>query len=399
MLVTGDLLVFAPMARGQQEMNIIVFVDSFLETSGVGTYYRTLLDWCRTQPGVGMVVVCPDPAGAQDYPVTENVIAIRPHFRCRFPIYPDVTVGHYPSNKLRRIIEETPGPKVVHIASSGPLGIAAARVARRLGTPMVGCYHTDMQARGRVYGRRLFGRAGEWLGQVATQLGDKFAYGKCEGLYAPSESAISAPRAFYNGRTEVITNPVDTNRFRPADCKDGWFRQRYKQSGRPLAIGVGRIAKEKSFDQLCSLLVPDQRIDLVLVGDGPQLPELKSRWNVRATGFLKGDELVDAYQQADLYVQVSRSETFGLCLIEALACGLPAVALRAPGLTAQLKPGCGVDVLSDRDLPTMAQRCFSLTSNNENYRKQAAQGRRFAMKCATDGVLPQLLQFHTRYAR
>ncbi|MGB0714436.1 MAG: glycosyltransferase [Phycisphaerae bacterium] len=380
-------------------MNIIVFVDSFLETSGVGTYYRTLLDWCEGQDGVSMTVVCPDPAGAQDYPVTDHVIAIRPHFRCRFPIYPDVTVGHYPANRLRRIIEETPSPKVVHIASSGPLGMAAARVARRLKTPMVGCYHTDMQARGRVYGRRWFGRAGEWVGEVATQIGDKLAYGGCEGLYAPSATAIAAPKAFYDGKTEVITNPVDTHRFRPSENKQGWFREKYKRDGRALAIGVGRIAKEKSFDRLCALLVPDKRVDLVLVGDGPQLPELQSRWHVPATGFLKGDELVEAYQQADLYVQVSTSETFGLCLIEALACGLPAVALRAPGLTSQLEPGCGADILAERELPTMAQQCADLATDESRYSKYAEEGRAYAMRCGTEGVLPKLLAFHTQYAR
>ena len=62
-------------------INVIVFTDSFRETSGVGTYHRTLMDWCARQDYVAMTVVCPDPAGGQDFEVSEHVVAIRPRFQ------------------------------------------------------------------------------------------------------------------------------------------------------------------------------------------------------------------------------------------------------------------------------------------------------------------------------
>ena len=117
------------------------------------------------------------------------------------------------------------------------------------------------------------------------------------------------------------------------------------------------------------------------------------------TGFLHGRQLVDAYLLADVYVQISRSETYGLCLMEALACGLPAVILRAPGLAANLPPDCGADVLEPEELSTMANRCVALVSDRDRYQEHACQARAFAIKNVADGDLARCMDFHKAFAR
>lgn len=380
-------------------LHVIVFTDSFLETSGVGTYYRTLLDWCRTTKEMRMTIVCPEPTRGQDYEPTEEVILLRPKMKCSFPLYPDVTVGYYAKSVLRNLIRSMSGTRVIHIASSGPLGIAAARMAREQGLPVVGCYHTDMRARGRIYGRRLLGPFGEWLGEKTLGYFDRLAYGRCDGIYTPSECAREMVRAAFPGKTEVIPYQVDVHRYQPSPSRDGWFRERYQKKKDLLAIVVGRVCKEKSVDELCRLLADDPRIALVFVGDGPESSAVRRHRDVEVTGFLQGKQLVDAYQQADVFVQISRSETYGLCLIEALSCGLPAVVLRAPGLAANLPPNCGVDVLEPAELPMLADRCVALVSNPDRYQDYARQARALALKSAAGSTLTQCLDFHKAFAR
>jgi len=380
-------------------INVIVFTDSFLETSGVGTYYRTLIDWFKGREDVRITVVCPDPVRGDDYEPTAEVIVVRPRFRRQLPLYPDVTVGLYSQTRLRQLADNLPDPKVIHIASSGPLGVAAARMARNAGLPLVGCYHTDMLSRGRVYGRKMLGRAGEWIGERAAIWLDRRAYGRCSAVYAPSVTASTLAGQILSGSAQTIPNPVNINRFRPSLTRDGWFRQRYGRPGTVLAVAVGRVAREKNVHELCRLVAPDARVSLVLVGGGPESDALRNQWNIQVTGFLQGSDLVDAYQQSDVFVQASVSETFGLCLAEALACGLPAVVLRGPGLAGSIPPGNGVEVLEPTELHLMAGQCVALVSDRPRYDESARQARAFARHWSTEGVMPEWIRFHQEAAQ
>ncbi len=380
-------------------LHVIVFTDSYLETSGVGTYYRSLVDWCRTRDEMRVTIVCPEPARRQDYEPTEEVIPLRPKLKCSFPLYPDLTVGYYAKSMLRKLMRSMSGTRVIHIASSGPLGVAAAKVARAEGLPIVGCYHTDMRARGRIYGRKFLGSFGGWLGDKVLGYYDRLAYGGCDGTYTPSESARQMVRAAFPGKTEVIPYEVDVHRFQPGSSRNGWFRERYQKKNALLAIVVGRVCTEESVDELCRLLGDDERIALVFVGGGPESSRVKRYSGVEVTGFLQGKQLTDAYQQADVFVQISRSETYGLCLIEALSCGLPAVVLRAPGLASNLPPDCGAVVLESDELPMLADRCVTLASDPARHQDYARQARAFAMTQAAEESLAKCVEFHKAYAR
>jgi phosphatidylinositol alpha 1,6-mannosyltransferase len=389
--------IFPAMAQ-RTAFQVIVFTDTFFETNGVGSYYRTLLDWCRRRDDVHMTVICPERTDLADYEVADEIIPVRPKVGCRLPFYRCLKVGYYAQSSLRDLVSSIAGRKVIHIATSGPLGMAGAQVARKLGVPMVGCYHTDMQVRGRLYGRALLGPTGERLGERFGRYCDRLAYERCEAIYVPSASARETTRTFFSGRTEVIPNPVDPTRFRPGSSRGGWFRERYQKNGGALAIAVGRVAKEKNVHQICELLAHDKRIDLVFVGDGPDGPSIKRRWGVEVTGFLHGEDLLATYQQSDVFVQLSMTETFGLCLVEALACGLPAIVPRSPGLTENLPPGHGVEVLEWDELPTLGNRCVKLVSDKERHREFSLQAREFALRCGADAVLPKWVEFHKALA-
>jgi glycosyltransferase involved in cell wall biosynthesis len=217
-------------------------------------------------------------------------------------------------------------------------------------------------------------------------------------MCVPSSGARDAARRFFDGRIEIIPNPVDVERFHPGRARVGWFRDRYCANGSVLAAVVGRIAREKNLDLVCELLGKDERIDLVFVGDGPYADTLKRRWGVRVTGFLQGKDLVEAFQQADVLVQLSRTETFGLSLVEALACGLPAMVLRSQGFVERIPPRSGVEVLEQEELDSLADRCVNLVSNREEHNEHARRVRELVLDLDAKIVLPKFEEFHRSFA-
>ncbi len=385
------------MSQGN-ELHIVVFTDTFFETNGVGTFYKTLLGWSAGREDTRITVICPerDDLGHGDTP--ENAVPLKGRFQFRNPFYKDLVLGYFSQSKLRKIVRSLPGRKVGHVATSGALGVSGANVARKLKLPLIGWYNTDLEHYGRVYGRSVLGKPGEWLGAKTAWICDKLAYGKCEMLCVPSATAAKAARRFFSGPITVLPYPIDVTRFHPSDTRTGSFREKYAQNGSVLAAVVGRVAKEKNLDLICELLGGDDRIRLVFVGDGPYANSLQKRKRANVTGFLMGDDLVGAYQQSDVLVQLSMSETFGLTLVEAMSCGLPPIVLRSQGLAGCFTRDSGVEVLEREDLPTLADRCVSLVRDGEQHRARSRRVREFAQDFGADVVIPKFVELHRAYA-
>lgn len=234
------------------------------------------------------------------------------------PSYPEIRLAVKPGAKLRRMIEQAQ-PCAIHIATEGPLGWAARRYCLRRAIPFTTAYHTKfpeyVQARWRVplalsYAvmRRFHGASSRIM--VATQ-----------GI----EDELTE-RGFANiGRW---SRGVDTRLFRPRpECRqaDG----PWGDLPRPIFLYVGRVAVEKNIQAFLDLDLPGSK---VVVGDGPQLDEMRRKHpQVRFAGARHGEDLACHYAGADVFVFPSRTDTFGLVLLEALASGLPVAAYAVPG--------------------------------------------------------------------
>lgn len=234
------------------------------------------------------------------------------------PTYPEIRLAVRPGRKLKRLIEEAQ-PCAIHVATEGPLGWATRAYCLRRRIPFTTAYHTKfpeyIQARWRVpltlsYAvmRRFHHVSAKVM--VATQ-----------GI--EDELAI---RGFSNiGRW---SRGVDTDLFRPRpDCRqaDG----PWGDLPRPIHLYVGRVAVEKNIQAFLDLDLPGSK---AVVGDGPLLEDLKRKYpEVRFAGARFGDDLARHYAGADVFVFPSRTDTFGLVLLEALASGLPVAAYPVPG--------------------------------------------------------------------
>ena len=228
------------------------------------------------------------------------------------PTYPDIRLAVLPRRALTRMIEAF-APDRLHIATEGPLGAAARAWARRRGVAFTTSFHTKFP---------------EYL-QARTGLPPSLAYAWLRrfhnsgaGVMAATESlrADLAGRGFANIRP--WTRGVDLALFRPSPRED-WGLPR------PVFLYVGRIAVEKNLRAFLDLDLPGAK---VVVGDGPQLAELRRDYPaVRFTGARFGAALARAYAGADVFVFPSLTDTFGLVLLEALACGTPVAAFPVTG--------------------------------------------------------------------
>jgi glycosyltransferase involved in cell wall biosynthesis/predicted metal-dependent phosphoesterase TrpH len=213
----------------------------------------------------------------------------------------------------------------VHVCSPGPAGIAGALLARALGLPLLGSYHTELGA----YARARSG-SGALADAVAVAVGA--FYGACDVVLSPSLAADEALGLLGVPAERVMRwdRGVDLSRFNPE----------LRRGDADEAIHVlyaGRITNEKGVDLLAESFLAararNPRLHLLLAGGGPEQERLRGRLGTSATflGWLEGAELAEAYAGADIFVFPSATDTFGQVILEAQASGLPVVAVAEGG--------------------------------------------------------------------
>jgi glycosyltransferase involved in cell wall biosynthesis len=235
----------------------------------------------------------------------------------------------YPSTVRAAIVAATPDH--VHIATEGRLGFIARRwclAERRVFTTS---FHTKFPEYVRARAPIPVSWTYAWLRRFHNS-------GSGCMVATPSAERDLARRGFRH--LMLWSRGVDPALFRPRSDKTAL------DIPRPICLYVGRVAPEKNLEAFLSLDLPGSK---VVVGDGPALAGLKSRFgDVLFLGFREGGPLAEVYSAADVFVFPSRTDTFGIVLLEALASGLPVAAYPVTG-PADVIGQAGVGVL-DEDL-------------------------------------------------
>lgn len=235
--------------------------------------------------------------------------------------YPDLSLSLNPWKVVSALRDLK--PDWIHISTEGPLGLAAKRLCKKLNWNFTTAMHTKFAEYMNIY----YG--------IPVSLGYKylkwFHKGSSGMIVRTHEQKRELEKMGFK-HLLVLPGGVDINRFSFSD--ELWTL------GPPRLLYVGRVSKEKSLDDFLSILTVSTK---VVVGDGPDLDRLKSLYpEVQFLGFKSGQELVEEYQKADVFVFPSRSDTFGLVMIESLSCGTPVVAYDVMGAREILTPECGV---------------------------------------------------------
>jgi glycosyltransferase involved in cell wall biosynthesis len=228
------------------------------------------------------------------------------------PTYPEIRLSLFPQGQVNRTIREF-DPDVLHIATEGPLGLAARRFALRHDFPFTTAYHTRFPEY--VYARfRLpLNWSYAWL---------RHFHGPSRAVMAPTQVVVDDLKAngFHNVR--LWSRGVDAEIFRPQASKR-------LDSEPPIFLYVGRVAVEKNVEAFLELDLPGSKW---VVGTGPALEQIRRKFpQANYLGVLEREELAGVYAAADVFVFPSKTDTFGLVLLEAMACGLPVAAYPVTG--------------------------------------------------------------------
>ncbi len=221
------------------------------------------------------------------------------------PTYPEIRLSLTTRSRMQRRIEES-GADYVHIATEGPLGLAARAAVLALGDVYTTSYHTRFPE----YLSARFPVPKTWTYAWLRRFHNGGA-----GCMVTTPT-LDAELASYGFRNLMRwSRGVDAHDFRP-DVEPA-----LADLPRPIFMNVGRVAVEKNLEAFLSLDLPGTK---VVVGDGPVRSSLESRFpDVVFTGAKVGEELVRHYVSADVFVFPSLTDTFGNVILEALACGVP----------------------------------------------------------------------------
>jgi glycosyltransferase involved in cell wall biosynthesis len=258
------------------------------------------------------------------------------------PSYPEIRLAVNPGAYVARELK-TFRPHAIHIATEGTLGLAVRRYCRHRRVPFTTSYHTR-------YPEYL---AARWPIPLAV------SYAWLRGFHG------AAARTFVSSaslETELASHGfahlhrwrrgVDLRRFRPRDAS----APELAGLPRPIMAYVGRLAVEKNLDAFLGLARPGTRL---VIGDGPERAALTARYpQARFTGYRHGEALAALLAACDVLVFPSRTDTFGLAMIEALACGVPVAAFPVPGPIDVIEPG--VTGVLDGDLGRAVDRALRL---------------------------------------
>jgi len=306
---------------------ILIITDNLPEQiNGVVTTYKNI-EACAIRDGYNVVVLHP---GWFRY------------INC--PGYNEVKIA-YPRNMGKKIAEIS--PDYIHVATEGPLGLWARAYLSLVGIPHNTAYHTKFPEGL----KKLFG--------IPESLTWRFVrwFHKHSGKVLTTTESMVTELKEHGFSSEVIpwTRGVDRSIFTPAHRQD---------TDPQYLLCVSRVSKEKNLEKFFELKYPGYA--KIMVGDGPMLETYKKRYpDVHFVGFQTGEPLARYYANADVFVFPSQWETFGIVMIESMACGTPVAAYNCQGPADVIDQGVTGFMVEDREgLAVAVEKCLQINRDD-----------------------------------
>jgi glycosyltransferase involved in cell wall biosynthesis/predicted metal-dependent phosphoesterase TrpH len=333
---------------------VLWFTDTLTDLNGVSVTLQQVARTAAERGDALGVVTC---GCADAMRLTGTIVDLPSVHTFHLPYYESYVLGvPSPLRALRTI--QSFEPDAIMVSTPGPVGMLGLAVARLLDVPCTFVYHTD-------YGAQLSHVGGE---DSPAELVDDFVHWVCRQC-----DAILVPSQAYRARLEQVgivpdrirdfRRGIDTAAFAPGRSGRAWLTSHHGVPDAPTLLYTGRVSREKALDTLLEayerLLEEHPDLNLVIAGDGPYLGELRTAWShlagVHWLGSLPNSDLPPVYSAADIFCFPSRTDTFGMSVLEAQACGVPAVVSDAggpqdivvDGVTGTVVPGPGVDAWVD----------------------------------------------------
>lgn len=294
-----------------------------------------------------------------------------PTFAC--PTYPEIRLAYKPYARIAASLKAF-APDCIHISTEGPMGLAARRFCLRQGIGFTTAYHTRFPE---------YLSARSILPKALTYRWLRWFHGPSKAVMVPTPHVLRELEQRGFRHLVLWGRGVDTERFKPVD-------EDHACIARPLYLYVGRVAVEKNIESFLQVDLPGSKW---VIGDGPLREELQQRYpQVQFLGAKPHHELTSYYNCADVMVFPSHTDTFGLVMVEAMACGVPVAAYPVAGpldVVAHGRSG-----ILDADLTSACLQALVL--DRHEVRKHAME---YSWEIATQQFQQHLFQIHGVKAR
>ncbi|MBE7410809.1 MAG: glycosyltransferase [Leptospiraceae bacterium] len=376
-------------------MKILYFTDTFLpKIDGISISIKNFSE-ILSQRGYEFKIFCPRYGEGDFSRINDNIHIER--FRCGYlPSYPDIKVVLPSPNKIRKVFKEFQ-PDLVHIHTPGLMGLYAVNAAEKYGVPSIGTYHTLMAEQDMYVSfyrllkiDKLFMKISRFKKRLKIKdlikverfnklnIRKKVILKLCNDLYNRCDQVISPSHLLKDQLLEygikrpitVISNGMDLSKFK------GSIRELPQN---PKLLHVGRISYEKNCDVIINAfhLIQNQipNSTLTIIGDGPALNSLKIQAEklglkdkISFLGFIDHNILHEYYPKYDVFLTASTMETQGLVILEAIACGLPAIGVKSFAIPELIIDNQNGYIAEPFNVKEIAEKTIFLLSDKEKFR-------------------------------
>lgn len=306
------------------DKRILWFTDTINDLNGVSTTLKEL-GWQSFLNKKEFQLVVSIDEGKIKGDLPPNVINLPFVHKFKLPYYESYELT-LPSLLNSLNVLSNSNPDIIYVSTPGPVGLLGLLMAKLFGIKSVAVYHTDFKLQVEAITKDY---------ELAS-LVDKYVnwfYSQFDEVASPSEFYINVLRERQvKSNLSVFRRSINLSRFSPNLNHKSETKSKFKIKEGINLLYAGRISKDKNLDFLIELFNQAsnkyKELNLILAGDGPYLDELKSKSNserIIFTGGLSYDELPQIYSIADIFLFPSETDTFGMVVLEAQACGIPAI--------------------------------------------------------------------------
>ena len=351
------------------------FTDTFNEINGVARTLRKQVEVAKSN-GKNLTMITCGPETKKD-----GVFIFEPIGEYEMPEYPELKLYYPPILKMLDYCYEQKFTHI-HSATPGPIGLAAMLISKILKVPHYSTYHTAFPQ----YAIQLTDDAGieELMWKYVV-----WFYNQVDMVLVPSKATGEelALRGIKEKKIKFYPRGIDTEIFHP-EKRNGFFQRQYNLDENSFKlIYVGRVSKEKNLGLLTSvfkdLINREGNYHLIIVGDGPYLNSMKADlegWPVTFTGYLKGEDLSQAYASSDMFIFPSETDTFGNAVLEAQASGLPVFVTDVGGPKENILPGETGFIFNTKDTEKLISEIQRISRDDELIKQMGQNARAYVEK-------------------
>jgi 1,2-diacylglycerol 3-alpha-glucosyltransferase len=403
-------------------MKILYFSDTFLpKVDGVALSIKNFSERLSLK-GHEFMIACPKYGEGDFSRINDNISVER--FTCGgLPSYPDIKVVLPNPEKIKKLIKDFK-PDIIHIHTPGLLGQYAISASEKYGIPSIGTYHTLMAEQNTyVSFYRLFkldklfmkinkfNKALSFKDLTKFQKMENFNIRKkiilklCNNLYERCDLIISPSHILKEQLLEygierpisVVSNGMDLSRFK------GVVKS---VSDAPKILHVGRISYEKNCDVIINafklIIEKIPKATLTIIGEGPAISSLKYQAEklgladkILFLGFIDNSKLHEVYPDYDLFLTASTMETQGLVILEAIACGLPAVGVKSFAIPELIQNNINGFCAEPFHVVEMANKTIEILTNPELYKTYSENSIKVASTHEINGCVDKMEEVYT----